>query len=216
MLFRNVLSTDEKDRADRYLSEEARNCFIAARGTLRYILARHLSIEPTDIVFTYNSHGRPAVASPAEMSGTVFNLSHSANKALYVISGGAPVGVDLERIRSLDFAGISKRFFAPAEADTLASLPASEQSKAFFECWTRKEAFAKALGTGLYLDLAQVEVSLGPGVQPRVVRIRGSEQDAEKWSLHDIEAGEGFKAALAVKSRHARLESHNYPEDVTC
>ncbi|MEI6810339.1 MAG: hypothetical protein WCN95_16590, partial [bacterium] len=96
--FRKVLSKDEKTRADRYLSEEARNCFIAARGTLRCILSSYLSTDPADIVFAYNSHGRPSVEFPPETSGTVFNLSHSADKVLYAISSGVPVGVDVEQM----------------------------------------------------------------------------------------------------------------------
>lgn len=214
--FRKVLSMDERERADRYLSEDARSSFIAARGTLRCILSRYLSTDPADIVFAYNGHGRPSVEFPPETSRTAFNLSHSANKALYAISSGVPVGVDVEKMRSLDFTGISKRFFAPTEAAALASLPATEQINAFFECWTRKEAFAKAMGTGLYLDLAQVEVSLGPGVPPRIVQIRGSEENVDNWSLHNIDAGEGFKAALAVESKHVRLIMQDQPTNTIC
>lgn len=211
--FLNVLSADEKERADRYISAEARRRFVAARGTLRCLLARYLSTEPADIVFAYNSHGRPTVASPATKGDVVFNLSHSAEKVLYAISGGPEIGVDLERVRSMDFIGISKRFFSHAEAALLSSLPENGRREAFFECWTRKEAFVKAQGTGLHLDLSQVEVSLGPGVPPQIVRIRGNEADAGLWSLYDIDAGEGFKAALAVKSRRARLILRDYPPD---
>lgn len=211
--FFGVLSADEKERAGRYISEEARRRFITARGTLRSLLARYIHAAPRDIVFAYNKHGRPLVSLPAGKETVAFNLSHSAEKALYAISGGAPVGVDLERIRPLNVAGISRRFFAAAEANTLASLPAGQQEDAFFECWTRKEAFAKAQGTGLYLDLKQVEVSLGPDAPPRIVRVRGDDDGARHWSLHDIDAGAGFKAALAVKAVHTRLTQFSYPAD---
>jgi len=210
---RDVLSADERQRADRYISEEARRRFITARSTLRRILAHYLSADPADIVFAYNRYGRPVVDSPAEKRGVVFNLSHSAERALYAISGGTPVGVDVERMRPLDFTGISKRFFAPSEAATLASLPESDKIDAFYECWTRKEAFVKAQGTGLHLDLNQVVVTLGPGTPPQVVRIRRSEDDVGLWSLHDIDAGEGFKAALAVRSQNVKVIQRDYPAD---
>lgn len=202
---RNLLSNDERERADRYIQEDAQRCFIAARGILRRILAGYLGTDPAGLVFTYNEHGRPAIASPAKRLGIVFNLSHSGDMALYAVSGGPPVGVDLERMRPMDFMGIATRFFTPAEAAVLATLPEAERTAAFFECWTRKEAFAKAQGTGLHLDLRQVEVSLGPGVPPHILHIRGDEADTGNWSLHDIDAGRGFKAALAVRSRSARV-----------
>lgn len=213
MAARDVLSADERQRADRYVSEEARRRFVTARSTLRHILARYLSTDPEEIVFAYNQYGRPVVDSPAEKRGVVFNLSHSAERALYAISGGAPVGVDVERMRPLDFTGISKRFFAPSEAAILAALPEPDKSDAFFECWTRKEALVKAQGTGLHLDLNQVVVTLGPDTPPHVVRIRGSEDAAGSWSLYDLDAGEGFKAALAVKSRNAKVIQRDYPDD---
>ena len=208
-----VLSADERQRADRYISEEARRRFIIDRSTLRRILAHYLLSDPADIVFAYNRYGRPVVDSPVEKRGVVFNLSHSAERALYAISGGTPVGVDVERMRPLDFTGISKRFFAPSEASVLAALPETGKIDAFYECWTRKEAFVKAQGTGLHLDLNQVVVTLGPDTPPQVVRIRESEDGADLWSLHDIDAGEGFKAALAVKSRNIKVIQRDYPAD---
>ncbi|MEI6970059.1 MAG: 4'-phosphopantetheinyl transferase superfamily protein [bacterium] len=211
--FMGILSDDEKERADRYITGEARRRFITGRGILRRLLALYIPADPEEIVFAYNEYGRPVIAGPPDSNTVAFNLSHSAGGALYAISRGATVGVDLERVRTLDFLSISSRFFATSEAAALAALPGSEQMGAFFQCWTRKEACAKAQGTGLYLNLRDIEVSLGPGVPPTVVRLSGSTDAAAGWSLHDIDAGGEFKAALAVKAAKTHITRFMYPED---
>ena len=206
-----TLSPDEKMRSERYISGEAKNRFIAARGVLRNLLSRYLTKRAADIRIAYNENGRPVHAASGEKDQVIFNISHSGGKALFAFSAGIPLGIDLEIIRSdLDFVGIADRFFAPGEASALASLPEAARKDAFFLCWTRKEAFVKARGSGLHLNLNQVEVSLRPGEPPVIVRADEETSDLSGWSLHDIDAGNGFKAAIEVKATWPRLVQFDY------
>jgi len=206
-----TLSPDEKVRAERYISREAKDRFIAARGVLRNLLARYLARNAAGIQFDYNENGRPVLASSSDNKKIAFNISHSGAKALFAFSAGIPIGIDIEMLRSnLDFVGIAERFFAPGEAADLASLPEADRKEAFFACWTRKEAFVKARGTGILLNLNQIEVSLRPREKPTVIRADGDNADLAAWSLRDLEAGAGFKAAVAVRAANPRLVQFDY------
>ena len=159
--FAEVLSKDERDRANRFLFERDRRRFTIARGRLRQILGLYLQRPPGQIAFSYNGFGKPA----AEGSGPLrFNLSHSGDLAVYAFTAGREIGVDIELVKpGFQIEAIPERFFALAEASRLRSLAPAEQLDAFFECWTRKEAYVKARAEGLSIRLDSFEVTLGPG-----------------------------------------------------
>jgi|SRR5271170_1875167 len=184
------LTLDERNRAARFHFEEHRRYFIAARGMLRELLGRYLAVDATAIEFSYNPHGKPAV------DGLYFNLSHSDNMALFAISRTREVGVDIERINP-SFAGeqIPEQYFSPAEVKILRSLPKERQTEAFFNCWTRKEAYVKARGLGLSLELHSFEVSLAPGEPAAFLR------GVEGWSIEALEPAPGFAAAVVAAGR---------------
>ena len=211
---REFLTPDENERAGRYIWDEAKRHFTAGRGILRALLGRYLAQHPLRVGIEYNEYGRPRLAGGSDRGLLFFNLSHSGGMALYAFARGNPVGVDIERIRELDILGIAKRFFAPAEYANLVSLPESGRNEAFFRCWTRKEAFVKAEGTGLRLDLSRVEVTLGPGAPPRILRVGSSIEDGAEWTLRDLDAGQGFAAAMAVRAPDAKVVMLDYPNHV--
>ena len=159
------LNADEQARAARFIRESDRRHFIAARGQLRAILALYTAQAAVSIRFSYNPQGKPALA----MGEPRFNLSHSAGLGLLAVAAGQEVGVDVEEIaRQVDYTNISKRYFASGEAAALLALPAADQRQAFFNCWTRKEAYIKARGLGMAIPLDSFEVSLAPGDPPRL------------------------------------------------
>ena len=129
--------------------------------------------EPESISLEYNPWGKPALAAGFADSDIRFNLSHSHGVAAYAIARGREVGVDVEMLRP-DFAsgGIAERFFSRTEIESLRSLPREHQTRAFFVCWTRKEAYVKALGCGLSIDLGSFDVSLRPEERPALLRWR--------------------------------------------
>jgi 4'-phosphopantetheinyl transferase len=197
---RKVLSPDEQARAERFCFEKDRQRFIASRGILREILSRYLKREPARLEFSYSRFGKPSLAPDDSGSGVHFNLSHSHGLALYAISRFPEIGVDVERLRR-DFPceQIAEHFFSPHEVKTLRSLPEAGKYEAFFNCWTRKEAFVKARGEGLSLPLDQFTVSLAPAEPVALLRTEGDSGEASQWALRGINPVDGYIAALAAK-----------------
>lgn len=199
------LSSDERARAARFhfLKDQLR--YVAARGTLRMIMARYIDRAPAQFEFCYGPFGKPELAPGHNPDGIRFNLSHSQGLALYAITRDHEIGVDLESVRAnIAWEDIARRYFAPREVEALRSVPASSRAGAFLNCWTRKEAFVKARGEGLSLPLDQFEVSVAPGEPARLLRTTGDPQEASQWSFQQLEPAPGFVAAIAVRT--ARCE----------
>ncbi len=204
---KNTLSTDELERANRFHFEKDRHHFIAARGILRVILGGYLDMKPRELNFTYNTHGKPRVLNEIASPEVNFNLSHSHGLALYAVTLGREIGIDIERVRTnLSFERLAKRFFSPLEFQMLSSLPPSERIEGFFNCWTRKEAYIKAMGEGLSIPLNQFHVTLKPGERARIVSIKGDSNLASGWSLHSLTPAPGYAGALAVHGRTVRIK----------
>src|SRR5271170_6222415 len=174
-----TLVDEERERARRFIFERDRDRYIVARGILRDLLGQYLRCAPRSIEFSYGPYGKPAIAGAASRSGICFNLSHSHGLAVVAIGREQEVGIDVELIRP-EFASeaIAKRYFSAKEIDELTSLPAELRTEGFFLCWTRKEAYIKAKGDGLYISLDSFDVSLTPG-KPATL----SSVDASHWSI---------------------------------
>jgi 4'-phosphopantetheinyl transferase len=193
--FRRTLEPDELNRASRFHFEKHQRHFIVARGFLRSVVARYLETQPEALRFSYGAYGKPALASEHVLR---FNLSHSHEVALLAVTLDAELGVDVEHIR-VDFASeeIARRFFSRAEVDVFNALPKEEQVAAFFRCWTRKEAYIKAIGKGLSQALDAFDVTLTADAQAEL--LRAEEDDVERWWMTDIDVGDGYAGALAVE-----------------
>jgi len=207
-----TLSSDERARASRFRFAKDHRHFVAARGTLRTILARYIDRAPSQIEFCYSQSGKPELAPGCDAKALRFNLSHSQGLALYAITRDHEIGVDLEGVRA-DFAWeeIASRYFAPGEVEALQLVPASSRAEAFFNCWTRKEALVKARGEGLSLPLDQFEVSLAPGEPARLLRTTGDPQEAEHWSICGLQPAAGYVAAVALRSSRCELKLWELP-----
>ncbi len=201
-----TLTSDERARAARFRFPKDQQRFVAARGTLRAILARYVDCAPVQLEFRYGPSGKPELA-PGYADGLRFNLSHSQGLALYAITRYHEVGVDLEGVRA-NFAWeeVASRFFAPREVEALRLVPAPSRAEAFFNCWTRKEAFVKAQGEGLSLPLNQFEVSLAPGSPARLLGTTGDPQEASHWSIRELKPAVGYVAAIAVRAPRWELK----------
>ncbi len=205
-----TLSEDESARADRFYFQRDREHFIAARGLLRSLLGGYLSFPPEQLRFGYSPHGKPSL--PGEWSELHFNLSHSHALALYAVTRGREVGIDLEYIRpELADEPIAERFFSAREAGALRSLPASLQPEGFFNCWTRKEAYIKARGEGLTISLDQFEVSLAPGEPAALLSVNSDPAEASRWSLRELAPGPGYVAAIAVEGEGWQIQCWEWP-----
>lgn len=206
----SLLSEDERHRADKFRAGSLRNHYIAGRGTLRMLLARYLPTPPNSFALTYQPHGKPQLGPPWNACGLEFNLSHSHDLAVYTFTRGSEIGIDVEWIRPMpNAAELLARFFSPQEVQQWRQMPVERQLQAFFQGWTRKEAWLKAVGSGLSFPLNQFCVTLdGP---PRVLSIRGDAHEAAAWWLESCEPSDGYVAAVARRGKaqtvhHWRLD----------
>jgi 4'-phosphopantetheinyl transferase len=201
-----LLSSDECARAGRFYFARDRNHFVAGRGRLRLLLSRYTGIPPTRIGFRYGPRGKPALADAPAVSDLHFNISHAHGLALFAFTRAREIGIDIEFIRrDMDVECILQQFFTPCEAAAIRSLPAGEQQTAFFEFWTRKEAYIKATGDGLAMPLDEFEVSPQPGSAAVRLNTLCDPAEARRWSLQDLDPGPGYAAALAVEGGCSRL-----------
>jgi 4'-phosphopantetheinyl transferase len=204
--FLQTLSMDELIKAEQFHFDRDRNYFIVRRGILRTILGSYLSVEPNRLQFCYGQRGKPELAKIGNNGTIHFSLSHSNTIALYAFSRNHEVGIDVEEIRELeDLEHIAERFFSKREKKALFGLPEGQRKEAFFRCWTRKEAFIKAIGDGLYYPLDKFDVSLVPGEPARLISIEGDSREASRWTLQDLKPVPAFAAAMAVKEQSCTL-----------
>lgn len=191
------LSADEKERASQFRFAQLKSDFTLSRGTLRALLGRYLAIEPGDVRFAYGPHGKPRMAFPE--TPLRFNLAHSGRIAVFAFAAGCEVGVDIEEVRPVrDQEAIVRRFFSPEEGSEWLALDAAERDEGFFRCWTRKEAYIKALGGGLSIPLDSFRVSLRREVPASLIHVSGEPAAASKWSMFSLAPAEGYIGALAV------------------
>lgn len=204
--FPKLLSPDETQRADRFCFERDRRRFIVARTATRQILSQYVNLAPKELVFSYGKQGKPELEGDAKKSGITFNVSHCCETALIAVTRGLIVGIDIEQINP-EFATkeISQHFFSVSEVARLRTLPQSAQAKAFFSCWTRKEAYVKALGEGLSVPLNSFEVFFGPEVPAGLIRVRVGPDKLLCLSIYDIDVSPEFKAALVIEGNGHQL-----------
>ena len=194
--FADMLADDERDRARRFRFERDRRRYVVRRGRLRQLLSRHLGNTPSQVRLRAGPFGKPCLAE----GDLRFSLSHSHGIALYAIVRGLEVGCDIERRnRLLAYGPVANRLFSSREARTLGSLPAAQQAEAFFNCWTRKEAYVKARGLGLSLPLDSFDVSLAPSESAALLR------GCDGWSVQAFEPVPLYHAAVVAQGNDWRL-----------
>ena len=197
----DLLSEDERERASRFAVEDARRSFIVSRGILRTVLGDALGCAPETISFGEGEHGKPFLSGAHAESGVEFNVSHSGQVFLYAMSRGRAVGVDVEwKKESLAVEKLARRYFAAEEARRLLEeAPSEERLDNFYRCWTRKEAYLKARGTGLTTKLHAFEVTFLPDVPPAMLHTEVDGEDPATWRVFDVPVPDGYVAALVAR-----------------
>ena len=194
-----LLSTDEQERAAKFKFQNDRRRYIVAHTALRLLLSQYANVSSSELNFFASAYGKPFLAAPA--GNIQFNLSHSHEVALIAVTEGREIGVDVEWIRKdFAFAEVAERFFTESEVAALHSLPHNFQREAFYKCWTSKEAFLKAKGTGLSGELDEVEIILIP---EEGVRVNGT---ISNWNLVELSPCAGYAGALALEGSECRLK----------
>ena len=204
----SILNELEKEKATKYRFEKDRDCSIIARGVIRMLLGNYLKIHPKDVKLKLGEFGKPFLN---ELSDIQFNVSHSANAIVLTFVKKDKIGVDIEHTkRNIEVNTIAKQFFSKEEITALFSLDEKYQKQAFFNCWTRKEAFIKALGSGLSFPLDQFVVSLDTIKNAQLLATKWDDKEKEKWFLKSFEAVKDYIGALSVKGKITDVKYWKY------
>ncbi len=195
-----LLSAAERQRASRFVFDRDRRRFIVSRARLRQLLGARLGVAPESVELIYGAHGKPAVAAGPADPDLRFNVSHCDDLAVYAFSYARDVGVDVEAVRAIpDADRIAARFFSRRENEAYQALDARDKPLGSFNCWTRKEAFIKALGDGLSHPLDCFDVSLAPDEPAAILRIGVTAGDECGWRMESFAPAPGFVAAVVTE-----------------
>jgi 4'-phosphopantetheinyl transferase len=201
-----LLDDSEIDRANRFVFERDRFRFIVGRARLRQALSARLDVRPEVVKLVYGGRGKPALAPHYASSNLLFNLSYSDDVAVYAFSYGRVIGVDVEAVRPFpDADEIAARFFSRRENYAYRALDSGDRPLGFFNCWTRKEAFIKALGDGFHCPLDSFDVSLAPGEPAKILRVGVTPGNDCGWSLEGFSPAPGIVVAVVTESEGLHL-----------
>lgn len=196
--YRSLLAAEERERANRFITQPLRRKWEISRGALRLLLSQYSNVPPAELAFQYGRNGKP------ELTGELvvhFNMSHSENLAIFAITRECELGVDIEVLRAIpDLENIASKFFCYEEILELHSIADKIiRDEVFLRCWTRKESYVKALGLGLSIPLNKFRVSLLPSQPAHFVHLGDDERKASTWSLHHLDPVSGYIGALAYR-----------------
>ena len=208
-----TLRMDEIARGDRFKFQRDREQYVLGRGLLRELLSRYSGAKAADLRFGYGLRGKPFLIEADEKTDLRFNISHAAEAFVCAVACGFEVGVDLESLRRLqDEDALAGQCFSLGEARAFAGLATSEKKIALARCWTRKEAFTKARGEGLSLEVRSFSVFDCADSAPQL-SIPEDPQEAARWTLIDLDVPDGYVAALAVEGHGQQVRCFRWPED---
>lgn len=198
--FYSVLTPDQRARAKRMRVREKRNQYVIAQGLTRMLIGKRVGADPRALEFDRGPKGKPYLGGEYADAGIQFNMTHTSHMALVAITLNREVGIDVERIReNLQWEKLANRYFSPLEYSGYSKLPEAVRLRAFFTCWTRKEAVLKAIGTGLGGGLASFDVSADPDTPPALLDNRWNGRFHGNWTLHQLQPGPGYVATLVAE-----------------
>lgn len=206
------LSEDERARAARFVFPVHRVRYAAGRGILRELLGRYLGRDPREVRFRYTAHGKPELDEPGHPP-LRFNLSNCEAMALAGFVRGREIGVDVEELRPMpDGAAIAERFFSAPEQAVFRALPPETRDQGFFNCWTRKEAYIKAVGEGLSMPLDRFDVAFAPGEPAALLATRPDPAQAARWTLREADPAPGWVGAVMVEGSGWTMECWDWED----
>ena len=200
----SILSEDERERADNLKVEDKKQQFIITRGALRQRLGLLTNIDPKDFVFEYLEHGKPVLANNHQYTDITFNVSHSNDLALIAIAKEQNIGIDIEKINhESDHQALMTRFFSKAEQTEFQTIPDVNKARAFCACWTRKEAFIKAVAYGVSYGLDKFDVAVDPEDQTPNINLHKPLD--ETWLAINLPINNEYMACLVSNAGEINL-----------
>lgn len=206
----SYLTDEEKEHASSYFTQELTNSYICSRGGLRFLLSQYINTPLNKVVLKYTEHKKPFI----ENSEIKFNVSHSGEYVIYAVikNANALIGIDIEQLKKLDdLDEIAKHHFTDAEYKSIQDQARPEDKLiSFYRCWTRKEAAIKAIGTGLYFPLDNIEVTCSPCVLPEILKFVGFADPEKTWCLKEIIIDHNYIASLAIDKPISKLNVREF------
>ncbi len=195
-----LLNEEETKKAARFYFEKDRRRFTVTHGLLRKLLAGYTNLSPTQLSFQHNAYGKPELSTGSQKDVLHFNLSHSHDLIAYAFTYTRNVGIDIEHVRTdIEYEQLTRRYFSPSENVELQSLPFSLRQKAFFSCWTRKEAYIKARGLGLSLALDIFDVTVRPDGPVKLLASRENAQETDRWLFASLPMSPEYAGTLIAE-----------------
>jgi 4'-phosphopantetheinyl transferase len=203
-----MLNERELQRASQFYCEHLRRTFTLSHGCRRALLGLHLGVPPPDIEFGYGARSKPFIAKP--VTDLRFNQSDSGDLVAFAFTAGCEIGIDIEEVRPVsDLENVVANVFTPREIVELCRIDPSLQQEAFFAIWTRKEAYVKALGDGLFIPTDSFRVTVCPGAQAPHVFFDQHPETVRDWQLHSFHPAAGYLGTIAY--RGLRRSMHIWP-----
>ncbi len=200
------LSDEECDQAARFHYNRDRRRFLKRRSVLRHLLAKYLGVDAKIVRYSAMPNGKPFMEGQGGPAGIRFSCSHSASWGLIAIGHGGEIGVDLERHRPLaNLLDLAHACFSDQEIGEFMSIPEALKARYFFDAWTRKEAFVKAIGLGLSFALKDFSVSLTPNQPAKLLNVKNDLAVVERWKMLSIDVNSDYSAALVAEGEPACL-----------
>lgn len=210
-LFSQTLSSDELEKAQRAMNPKRRDQALLSRLMLREVLSHYLRCAPHELIFEKGPHGKPYLATAFTDEPLFFNVSHSHERAVVIVSRNDEVGIDIERVQPRENLNrLSTRYFSPNEHAQFMALPESERLSSFYRIWTRKEAYIKGIGAGLTQSLSSFEVSLEDVDSTVECLLSGHSPESDQaWSVFPLELNEpNYVAAIGVNCNHLNINHY--------
>jgi 4'-phosphopantetheinyl transferase len=208
-----LLSGDERERAARFAFSRDRDRFVARHGLLRELLSNYLHRSAAGLQFSYTKTGKPEIGDQPHVHAVRFSMAHSDSVAVFALTSGEAIGVDVEIVRAIpDLPDLVESLCSARELEQWRRLDSDRQLPAFFDLWSRKEAFLKGTGEGLGKSPNEIEVLAPSQTKNQRISVFDQGREVRPWSLYSLSTAE-YAIAVAFKGRPGRIlcwewESH--------
>lgn len=207
----NLLSDQEQHRSKNFIFSNDKIRYQVIRSALRQLLSHYLQIAANEIKIEYNRFGKPILNRQRPLPPFYFNISHSNDLALLAFCSSSKIGVDVEYIkRHTKYRKIAQRFFSAQENSILQNVDEDKIAATFFRLWTRKEAFVKAVGTGLGFPLNKFTIAVDRENRPILVDVDHSKYNGP-CSLYDVNCPRGYMSSIACLCADIEIDLFQWP-----